>query len=179
MADSPHCRRKHVCESGRPGEDAVSKKTQHSWLAGPGALAGWRFPFSELPEEGVRERGRASKQTTLRGLHDDLGGLPGLAQRTSLCLSGSRGRRGTGLAGLPLCTHQARHTSPCPHVPVPASAGGGGRGAGGGGLCDSGQIPSRVSLRDLNRGMESWGWATPRNQTRREKHSEAVAGFKL
>ena len=51
--------------------------------------------------------------------------------------------------------------------------------AGGGGLCDSGQNPSRVSLRDLNRGMESWGRAAPRNQARREKHSEAVAGFRL
>lgn len=51
--------------------------------------------------------------------------------------------------------------------------------AGGGGLCDSGQNPSRVSLRGLNRGTESWGWATHHSQTRREKRSEAVAGFKL
>lgn len=174
MGDSPHCRRKCVCESGRPGEDAVSKKTQHSWLAGPGALAGWSFPFSELPEEGVRERGRASKQTTLRGRHDDLGGLPGLAQRMGPCLSGPQGRQGAGLAGLPLCTHWLS-------TPLPARVSLSLRQleAGGGGLCDSGQNPSRVSLRGLNRGTESWGWATPRNQARREKRSEAVVGFKL
>lgn len=82
--------------------------------------------------------------------------------------------RAGGALGCPsvptgLSTPPPARVSPSLHQP----------GAGGGGLRDSGQNTSRVSLSGLNRGTESCGWATPGNQTRREKRSGAVAGFKL